>query len=91
MRPIGDQIRELRKERGLSLQKAAADSGISTAALSRIETGARYPTLRTLEGLTGSLGVSFLITREGAAIYDEICYDPDLGRKQLAIGVKEGV
>ncbi|HVR43284.1 MAG TPA: helix-turn-helix transcriptional regulator [Thermoanaerobaculia bacterium] len=37
--PIGDQLRQTRRLRHLSLQQVAANAGISAATLSRIETG----------------------------------------------------
>ncbi|WP_432483469.1 helix-turn-helix domain-containing protein [Kineococcus esterisolvens] len=45
---IGPRLRALRTARGLTLDRLAAESGISASTLSRLETGARRPTLDVL-------------------------------------------
>ncbi|MEE4545555.1 helix-turn-helix domain-containing protein [Streptomyces sp. V4-01] len=53
---FGRRLRELRLARGLSQAELAAE-GLSTAYLSRLESGARPPTQKVLEHLTARLGV----------------------------------
>ncbi|KOG07440.1 MULTISPECIES: helix-turn-helix domain-containing protein [Streptomyces] len=45
---IGPRLRALRRDRGLTLETLAADTGISVSTLSRLESGLRRPTLDLL-------------------------------------------
>ncbi|MFF5971603.1 helix-turn-helix domain-containing protein [Streptomyces sp. NPDC012769] len=45
---IGPRLRALRRDRGLTLEALAADTGISLSTLSRLESGKRRPTLDLL-------------------------------------------
>jgi transcriptional regulator with XRE-family HTH domain len=45
---IGPRLRALRRNRGLTLEELAADTGISVSKLSRLESGKRRPTLELL-------------------------------------------
>jgi transcriptional regulator with XRE-family HTH domain len=45
---IGPRLRALRRDRGLTLEALAADTGISVSTLSRLESGNRRPTLDLL-------------------------------------------
>ena len=45
---IGPRLRALRRDRGLTLEALAADTGISVSTLSRLESGLRRPTLDLL-------------------------------------------
>lgn len=58
---LGAELREIRERRGISQPQAARHSGISLSALKAIESGERYPTLRTLEGLAECYGISVVI------------------------------
>jgi quercetin dioxygenase-like cupin family protein/DNA-binding XRE family transcriptional regulator len=60
---IGPKIRELRLQRGLSLQQLADRSGVSPAAIHKIERNGMVPTIATLMKLAVALNrpVSFLI------------------------------
>ena len=51
---IGPRLRALRRDRGLTLEAIAADSGISVSTLSRLESGKRRPTLDLLIPLARS-------------------------------------
>lgn len=63
MKRIGTRLREEREAAGLSQREVGRSSGgaITPAGLSRIEKGDRYPTLRTLEGLTRALPVRVIV------------------------------
>jgi transcriptional regulator with XRE-family HTH domain len=54
---IGQRLRRLRLERGLS-QRALAEPGVSYAYISRIEAGTRQPSVKALRKLAPKLGVS---------------------------------
>ena len=54
---IGQRLYRLRHERGLSQQKLA-EAGLSTAHISRIESGTRTPSVKALRLLALTLGVS---------------------------------
>src|SRR2546426_10027263 len=53
--PIGARLRRLRIERGLS-QRDLSSPGVSYAYISRIEAGARTPSVKALRLLAGKLG-----------------------------------
>ena len=48
LRAVGPRLRALRHEAGVTLAELAATSGISVSTLSRLESGARRPTLELL-------------------------------------------
>ena len=54
---LGERLRRLRRERGLS-QRDVASPGVSYAYVSRIEGGARQPSVKALRKLARKLGVS---------------------------------
>lgn len=53
---VGDRLRILREERGLSMRSLARESGLSTNALSMIERGKTSPSVSTLAKLASALG-----------------------------------
>jgi transcriptional regulator with XRE-family HTH domain len=55
--PIAERLRRLRLERGLS-QRELAEPGVTPAYISRIEAGARQPSLKVVRMLADRLGVS---------------------------------
>jgi transcriptional regulator with XRE-family HTH domain len=67
---IGRDLKRAREQVGLSQRAAAEATGgvLSPAGLSRIEAGARYPTLRTLEALSSALGIRVTVERGRARI-----------------------
>ena len=69
---IGRRLRRLRRERGLS-QRELAGPGVSYAYISRIEAGARYPSIKAIRLLARKLGVSadHLETGRGVSPYVE--------------------
>ena len=54
---VGDRLRRLRRERGLS-QRDLSAPGITYAYISRIEAGARTPSVKALRMLAQKLGVT---------------------------------
>ena len=55
---ISERVRELRGERGWSLDQASCRAGLSTAALSKIENGLMSPTYEAVKKLAAGLGLS---------------------------------
>jgi transcriptional regulator with XRE-family HTH domain len=64
---IGERVRRLRRERGLS-QRALSGPGVSYAYISRIEAGARNPSVKAIRVLAHTLGVSPEYLESGAAL-----------------------
>lgn len=65
-RRIGDRIRALRDERGLTLDALARDAAVSRAMLSRIERGESSPTAQLLAKVCGGLNVTLSMLFAGA-------------------------
>ncbi|MER5631851.1 helix-turn-helix domain-containing protein [Streptomyces nitrosporeus] len=55
---VAPRLRELRRDRGLTLETAARRAGLSPAHLSRLETGRRQPSLPMLLGLARIYGTT---------------------------------
>jgi tetratricopeptide (TPR) repeat protein len=66
---IGERLRRLRAERGLSQRELSAP-GVSYAYISRIEAGARRPSVKALRQLARRLGVSAEYLETGSEIHD---------------------
>jgi tetratricopeptide (TPR) repeat protein len=66
---IGKRLRRLRLERGLS-QRELSEPGVSYAYISRIEGGARRPSVKALRMLARKLGVSADYLETGSEIRD---------------------
>jgi XRE family transcriptional regulator, regulator of sulfur utilization len=58
-RRVGDNLRQRRKSRSLSLDELAVASGVSRAALSQIETSKSNPTVGVLWKIAVGLGIPF--------------------------------
>jgi transcriptional regulator with XRE-family HTH domain len=68
---IGERIKRLRKERGLS-QRDLSSPGISYAYISRIEANARTPSVKALRKIAGKLGVTVEHLEVGAPTPTEL-------------------
>ena len=55
--PVGDRVRDLRKERGWLQQELADRAGVSMQTVSNLETGRHVPGIATLSKIAGALGV----------------------------------
>ncbi len=64
---VGSNLRRLRNQRGLSLERLSKLSGVSRAMLGQIELGQSAPTINVLWKISSALGVPFsaLITARG--------------------------
>lgn len=58
LRTIGERLRTLRRDRGLTLADLTAETGISESTLSRLESGQRRPNLELLLPLARAMQVS---------------------------------
>lgn len=56
-RLVGERVQILRKRKGLSQEELAGQIGIDTKSLSRLERGAHFPSLETLERIRIELRV----------------------------------
>lgn len=65
---LGSKLRRAREARELTLRAAAEKSGLSIEALSAIERGERYPSLRTLEALCMALTLQVVVTADDTTI-----------------------
>jgi transcriptional regulator with XRE-family HTH domain len=63
-----EQLKHIRKERGLSQAKLAARAGIDPSTVNQIETGARKPTTATLEKLAEALDIELADLFRGYAL-----------------------
>lgn len=61
---LGDQIRSLRQEKGISLRELARRAEISPSFLSEIENGKNFPSSETLKTIASRLKVSVASLRE---------------------------
>ena len=71
---VGSALRQLRSERGLSLDKLAYESGVSRAMLSQIELGRSTPTITVLWRIARALGVPFSALLGGPAPDDPLVF-----------------
>lgn len=55
---LGQRVRDLRKERGWTLEQAAAQAGLARSTLSKIENGQMSPTYDALKKLAQGLSIS---------------------------------
>ena len=81
---VGQRIRRLRLERGLS-QRELAEPGISYAYLSRIEAGQRQPSVKALRIVAKKLGVSVEQLETGDPIPLLVRLELELGDAELAL------
>lgn len=68
---LGDELRQTREKQGLSVREVARLAGLSAEAVSAIERGQRYPSLRTLEGLAQALRITIVIGPEETILEPE--------------------
>jgi transcriptional regulator with XRE-family HTH domain len=55
---LGQRVRDLRKERGWTLEQAAGQAGLARSTLSKIENGQMSPTYEALKKLAEGLSIS---------------------------------
>jgi tetratricopeptide (TPR) repeat protein len=85
---IGQRLRRLRHERGFS-QRELASPGVSYAYISRIEAGARRPSVKALRKLGRKLGVSADYLETGSEIRDTDERELRIADAELALRLAE--
>lgn len=61
---VGESIRDLRTERGLSIRDLANQAGVTPAAVSRWESGKRVPTVENYNKLITALGAELTVVEK---------------------------
>ena len=90
---VGERLRVLREERGLSMRSLARESGLSTNALSMIERGRTSPSVSTLVKLAGALGAPVTAFFRTEAERSNVVFRKASERKKVSIpaGIYEGL
>lgn len=68
---IGTEIRRLRQEKGLTLQQLADAAGVSTALISKVETGGGNPSINSVRKIAFALGVPTAFLFVGEDLYEQ--------------------
>lgn len=82
--PIGERLKRLRLERGLSQRELAAP-GVSYAYISRIEAGTRQPSVKALRKLAAKLAVTADYLESGSELDAESARELRLSDLELAV------
>src|SRR3954447_12220696 len=85
---IGQRLKRLRLERGLSQRELAAP-GVSYAYISRIEAGTRQPSVKALRRLAAKLGVTAEFLETGSELDDSEQRELRLSDLELAVRLGE--
>jgi transcriptional regulator with XRE-family HTH domain len=90
---VGNKLREMREERGLSIRALARQSGLSANALSMIERGRSSPSVSTLYKVADALNVPITDLFRGQSDPGEIVYCKAAARTRVPFtrGVWEGL
>ena len=67
---MGNNLRSVRKKKGISLQEIADNIGVSKSFLSQVENGKTSPSLSTLKEITGYLNISISSLLEADQAWD---------------------
>src|SRR3954447_2549230 len=86
---VGQRLRRLRRERGLS-QRELASPGVSYAYISRIEAGARRPSVKALRQLAPKLGVSVEYLETGRDLSERDQRELRLAEAELTLRLEQG-
>src|SRR6266516_755733 len=85
---VGQRLRRLRQENGLS-QRDLASPGVSYAYISRIEAGARRPSVKALRQLAPKLGVSVEYLETGRDLSDRDQRELRLSEAELTLRLEQ--
>src|SRR5439155_23863534 len=85
---LGQRLRRLRYERGLS-QRELASPGVSYAYISRIEAGARRPSVKALRQLAPKLGVSVEYLETGRDLSERDQRELRLAEAELTLRLQQ--
>ena len=67
---LGPALQAVRISRGHSLRETAEKAGLSVEAVSAVERGVRYPSLRTLECLAMALNITIVVGPKKTDVFD---------------------
>jgi len=87
---VGERLRRLRLERGLS-QRELSSPGVSYAYISRIEAGARRPSVKALRMLARKLGVTPVYLETGSDLADSEARELRLADIELRLRLEREV
>ena len=87
---VGERLKRLRLERGLS-QRDLSEPGVSYAYVSRIEAGARRPSVKALRMLARKLGVTAEYLETGAEVAQDDARELRLADLELRLRLDGGV
>jgi len=85
---LGERLKRLRLERGFS-QRELASPGVSYAYISRIEAGARQPSVKALRKLAQKLGVSTDYLETGSEVRADELRELRLSEAELKLRVEQ--
>src|SRR5437868_12022301 len=85
---VGERLRRVRRERGLS-QRELASPEVSYAYISRIEAGARRPSVKALRRLAPKLGVSVEYLETGRDLSDRDQRELRLAEAELTLRLEQ--
>jgi tetratricopeptide (TPR) repeat protein len=85
---VGERLRRLRTERGLS-QRELASPGVSYAYISRIEAGTRQPSVKALRKLARKLGVTTEYLETGQDVRDDELRELGLAQAELDLRLSD--
>lgn len=89
---IGQRLRALRAERGLTILELAAKAGVSSGSISQIERGASNPSVSTLQKLRAALGVtlwSFLESEAAEPARESHYVRRQANRPRIVVGTNQ--
>jgi len=82
LKNLGQRIRKLRKEKGLTLVEVSKKTGVAQATLSRIETGSMMGTVESHEKIAEVLGIGLAELYSGVdRRYEQISHQAEAERK----------
>src|SRR5690242_11715508 len=84
LKNLGKRIRDLRKEKGLTLVEISQKTGVAQATLSRIETGTMIGTVESHEKIAEVLGIGLAELYSGVdGRYEQIAHLPKEAERKV--------
>jgi len=82
---VGQRMRQLRKERGLSIKELAEKSGLAVNTLSLIENQKTSPSVTTLEATAKAMGIAVALFFEPTQESEQVIFTKDGQRREMEI------
>lgn len=84
LKNLGERIRKLRKEKGITLVELSKQTGVAQATLSRIETGTMMGTIESHEKIAEAIGVGLAELYTGVdSRYEQISHQSKQGQRKV--------